>query len=329
MKEFRQQVEAWWLAGKRVALARVIETWGSSPRPVGSCMFISEDGNMLGSVSGGCVEGAVVQASKNVLALGEARILHYGISDDDAWAVGLSCGGKLRVLLQPWSENNVTTQLTTQLEQNKGGVLVTHVRDGSAENFFYPGDVVIHDVSAREAFEKRISQLLTVGNQDWFIHILPPRSRLLIIGAAHITADLIKLANDFDFETTVIDPRKAFAERTTFAVQPDRIIQAYPSEAFDSLQLDANTYAVILSHDPKIDDDALKVLLRKPVAYIGALGSRKNHEKRSKRLQEAGFSAEEINRINAPIGVDIRAQGAKEIALSILGAIIRAKNQYL
>lgn len=284
---------------------------------------------MLGSVSGGCVEGAVVQASKNVLALGEARILHYGISDDDAWAVGLSCGGKLRVLLQPWSENNVTTQLTTQLEQNKGGVLVTRVGDGSAENFFYPGDVMIPDVSAREAFEKRISQLLAVGNQDWFIHVLPPRSRLLIIGAAHITADLIKLANDFDFETTVIDPRKAFAERTTFAVQPDRIIQAYPSEAFDSLQLDANTYAVILSHDPKIDDDALKVLLRKPVAYVGALGSRKNHEKRSKRLQEAGFSVEEINRINAPIGVDIRAQGAKEIALSILGAIIRAKNQYL
>lgn len=329
MKEFREQVQQWWRAGKQVALARVIATWGSSPRPVGACMFISGNGDMLGSVSGGCVEGAVVRAAQTVLSTHETKMLNYGVADEDAWAVGLSCGGKLRVLLQPWNENELTTELFKQQEQNKGCVLVTKLVDGAPDNNLYSDEETIKDDFVREAFQHRISQVAEKDNQEYFIHTLPPRSRLLIIGAAHITADLIKLANDFDFETTVIDPRKTFAERTFFSVQPDRIIQAYPSEVLPDMVLDAYTYAVILSHDPKIDDDALKILLRKPVVYIGALGSRKNHEKRSKRLQDAGFTETEINRINAPIGVDIRAQGAKEIALSIMGAIIRAKNQFL
>lgn len=333
MKEYQRQVQQWWREGKKVALARVIQTWGSSPRPVGSCLFISSDGDMLGSVSGGCVEGAVVKVAKLILESGQAKRLHYGISDDDAWAVGLSCGGKLDVFIQPWHDDHIVKELTHRLDNNEGCTLVTNMSGAVASNTLF-FDLKIQgteipdelELMIRESYSHRTSRTITQPDADYFAHVFPPHSKMLIIGAAHITADLVKLAREFDFETIVIDPRKAFAENTTFSVQPDKIFHAYTSEVLHEMKLDAYTYAVILSHDPKIDDDALKILLRSDVAYIGALGSKKNHEKRSKRLQEAGFSETEIARINAPIGVDIHAQGAKEIALSIMGAVIKAKN---
>jgi xanthine dehydrogenase accessory factor len=335
MKEYEWQIQQWWREGKRVALARVIQTWGSSPRPVGSCMFISSEGEMLGSVSGGCVEGAVVKEAKMILESGQARRLHYGISDDDAWAVGLSCGGKLDVFVQPWNDDPIVKELTHRLENNEGCTLVTKLSDGNLTNnlFFDLGsqgteipDAV--ELLVRESYSHRTTRTIAQSDAEYFAHVFPPRSKMLIIGAAHISADLVKLAHEFDFETIVIDPRKSFAENTMFTVQPNKIIQAYPSEVLNEIKLDAYTYAVILSHDPKIDDNALKILLRSEVAYIGALGSKKNHEKRTKRLQEAGFSETEIACINAPIGVDINAQGAKEIALSIMGAVVKAKNEF-
>jgi xanthine dehydrogenase accessory factor len=335
MKEYSRQVEQWHNEGKQVALARVIQTWGSSPRPVGSCMFISSAGEMLGSVSGGCVEGAVVKESKSILESGQAKRLHYGISDDDAWAVGLSCGGKLDVFIQPWNDDHIVKELIHRLENNEGCTLVTKLSDGNVTNMLFfdlrnPGTEIPDELelAVNESYLHRTTRTISQPDADYFTHVFPPRSKMLIIGAAHIAADLIKLAHEFDFETIVIDPRKSFAENTMFSISPDKIIQAYPSEVLHEMKLDAYTYAVILSHDPKIDDDALKILLRSDVAYIGALGSRKNHEKRSKRLQDASFSESEVARINAPIGVDINAQGAKEIALSIMGAVIKAKNHF-
>ena len=182
---------------------------------------------------------------------------------------------------------------------------------------------------AKEAYAKRNHELIFADDVPYFIQVFPRRSQLLIIGAAHITADLVQLAKLYDFETIVIDPRGAFAKSTQFTLPPDQLFEKSPSEVLSEFSLDAYTYAVILSHDPKIDDDALQILLRSQVAYIGALGSRKTHEKRIDRLISAGFSQEEIAKINAPIGVDINAQGAKEIALSIMGAIIKAKNTFL
>jgi xanthine dehydrogenase accessory factor len=335
MKEYQRQIQQWWGEGKRVALARVIQTWGSSPRPIGSCMFISSEGQMLGSVSGGCVEGAVVKEAKLILESGQARRLHFGVSDDDAWAVGLSCGGKLDVFIQPWIHDHIVKELTYRLENNEGCTLVTKLGDGNGTNTLFfdlgnQGTEISDDFEllVRESYSHRTTRTITQPGADYFAHVFPPRSKMLIIGAAHITTDLVKLAHEFDFQIIVIDPRKSFAGNTTFSVQPDKIFQAYPSEVLHEMKLDAYTYAVILSHDPKIDDDALKVLLHSDVAYIGALGSKKNHEKRSKRLLDAGFSETEIARINAPIGVDIHAQGAKEIALSIMGAVIKAKNEF-
>lgn len=295
-------------------------------------MLISSDLEMSGSISGGCVEGTVLKEAQRVFETGEGKRLVYGVSDDDAWAVGLSCGGKMQAYIQPFTDA-WSMELAACLANNQGCVLVTKLADGKPFNELIPDDSssVFADTivsQAREAYKKRVHRTIAEDGAEYFIHIFPPRGQVIMIGAAHITADLIQLAHTFDFETMVIDPRRAFAQQTSFPVPPDKIYEAYPSEVLHEIRLDPYTYVVILSHDPKIDDDALKVLLRSDVAYIGALGSRKNHEKRINRLKAHGFSEAEISRIDAPIGIDIRAQGAREIALSIMGAIIKAKNEF-
>ncbi|MCU0358345.1 MAG: XdhC family protein [Cyclobacteriaceae bacterium] len=333
IKEFLPVIRQWHHENKKIALARVIQTWGSSPRPVGSCMLISSNLEMSGSVSGGCVEGAVLKEAQQVFETGQCKRVTYGVSDEDAWAVGLSCGGKLQVYLQPWNEQ-WGSFLMDHLSSNQGCVMVTLLADGVDHTEIQSGTATENfsqgiNAKAEAAYAQRIHRTVSVNGNDYFIQVFPPRSKVIMIGAAHITAALLQLAQDFDFETIVIDPRSTFARNTTFRVKPDQLVEKYPSEVLEQIALDPFTYAVILSHDPKIDDDALQVLLRSPVAYIGALGSRKNHEKRIARLKEKGFTEEEISRINAPIGIDIHAQGAKEIALSIMGDIIRAKNEFL
>jgi xanthine dehydrogenase accessory factor len=341
MKELLPEIGKWIDQKKTFAIARVIQTWGSSPRPVGSALIISSDSEMAGSVSGGCVEGAVVKEARAVIASQGGKRLAYGVSDDEAWSVGLTCGGKIQVYLQPYpageSQREVWKKLFELLSANKSCVLVTALRDGENQNTLITpegnvtGAPLPREVEkqAAEAFLKRNHNTLEVDQIQYFVHVFPKRRQLLIIGAAHITADLVHLAKLHDFDTIVIDPRGTFARNTNFIVAPDQIIEKYPSEVLNDFSLDPNTYAVILSHDPKIDDDALHLLLRSKVAYIGALGSRKTHEKRTERLKLAGFSEEEINRIEAPIGMDINAQGSKEIALSILGSIINVKNAHV
>lgn len=342
MKELITQMNKWREKKKRMVLARVIQTWGSSPRPIGSSMVIADTLEMAGSVSGGCVEGHVLKEAQHVLHTGEPKQLHYGVSDEEAWAVGLTCGGKIRVFLQPWFferglEGNLAELLHQRLAQNQSCMLVTQLTDRITHNSIVlpEGECIGAPLppalvsSAQEAYRKKIHETITLNQKDFFIHVFPKRSRLIIVGAAHITADLVMLAKAYDFETFVIDPRGVFAKYTAFTIAPDHIFENYPSEVLPDLAPDPYSYAVILSHDPKIDDDALQYLLRSPVAYIGALGSRKNHEKRTARLLQKGFSYKEIKKINAPIGLDINAQGAKEIALSILGAIIKVKNEFL
>ena len=341
MKELLPQIQKWLNEKKPFAIARVIQTWGSSPRPAGSALIISTDMEMAGSVSGGCVEGAVVKEAKGVIASQGGKRLAYGVSDDEAWSVGLTCGGKIQVYLQSYpiekSQSEVWQRLLENLSANKSCVLVTALRDGENKNTLITQEGKVMGVSlpeevekqASEAYRKRSHTSMEVGQNQYFIQVFPRRSQMLIIGASHITADLVQLAKQHDFETIVIDPRGAFAQNTQFAVAPDQILEKYPSEVLNQFDLDPYTYAVVLSHDPKIDDNALQILLRSKVAYIGALGSKKTHEKRMGRLKDAGFTDEEIKKIESPIGMDINAQGAREIALSILGSVIKIKNAYL
>ena len=336
MQEFLSTIDSW--KGKSVYLARVIKTWGSAPRQPGSLMFVNQEGDMTGSVSGGCVEGAVVKQSLSLIDTNQGLKLNYGVSDEDAWSVGLSCGGSIQVYLQPFDgQNPVWQELTNHLRQNTSAILITSLTDGEFSNSLLTpgGDVTGDEISdalkeaALKAYDERKHVIIEVGGKSYFIQLFPRKPQLIIIGVAHITVHLVTLGKMYGFETIVIDPRGYFAERTAVDTEPDQLLQNYPSEVLPDLTLDAYTFCAILSHDPKIDDNALQVLLPMDnIGYIGALGSRKTHEKRKARLKEKGVSDELIERIHAPIGLPIGASGAREIALAVMGEIIQAKNQY-
>ena len=342
MKVLLNKIQEWIAKDKKFAIAIVTKTWGSSPRPVGSVMIISEDMEMAGSVSGGCVEGAVIKSAVPLLEKGEGKQLAYGVTDEEAWGVGLSCGGKIQVFAEQFlafndNEKEVWKKLEYCLQNNEGCVLLTRLENGKGHHALVlpNGEVVGENVNENlqkegsRAFHERKNQVIEVDGSTYFAQVFPRKSQMLIIGAAHITVDLVQLAHLYDFETIVIDPRGIFSNKTQFTVPPDFIFEKYPSEVLENYDLDAYSYAVILSHDPKIDDNALEILLPSKIGYIGALGSRRTHEKRVRRLSEKGFSEEEIQRIHAPIGVDIRAKTPKEIAMSIMGEIIKSKNEYL
>lgn len=337
MKDIYPKIKEWKGQGQEMALATVLRTWGSAPRPMGSSMAISQNSEMAGSVSGGCVEGAVVREAQKLISEGGSEELHYGITNEEAWEVGLSCGGKLDVWLEKWGNNEAWKALETHLEEQKPCIWVSRIKtqgathtlvepEGRQVGVELPSHLLL---AALESFQQRKHHLIEEEDERWFVRVIPPRSRLFVIGAAHIAADLVKLASMFDFETHVIDPRGLFAQKTTFDVQPDKVAESYPSEVLQPEELNAYDYAVVLSHDPKIDDNALEVLLRSQAAYIGVLGSRKNQAKREKRLREKGFGDEALKRIHGPVGIDIGARGAKEIALAIMAEVIKVKNSYM
>lgn len=336
MREYLPELARWLAEGKPFSVATVIHTWGSAPRPVGTVMFIGEALEMLGSVSGGCVEGVVLRASQETSAGAAGRLLRFGVSDDDAWSVGLTCGGTIEIWLEkfPGCDDPIFWQtLHNCLTDNKNCVWATRISGGSsAHHLFLPEDLKetepLEKIALR-AWRERKSQSVELGDERWFLRVFPRKLQLFIIGAAHASAELAHLARYFDFETIVIDPRAAFARNTHFPTPPDRIIEEYPAEVLPDFPLDEYTFAVVMAHDPKIDDQALHLLLRSRAAYIGALSSKASNERRRARLLDAGFSEEEISRIHAPVGLPIKSRTAKEIALSIMAQVVAVKNQHL
>jgi len=344
MREIFPSIDYWIKQDKDFTIATVTKTWGSAPRLVGSSMAISKDEEILGSVSGGCVEGAVIKAAMPILDSGQPELLHFGVSDEDAWSVGLSCGGKIDVFVERFlnKENDPVEQLIlenlqTAIQKNQGCVLVSRISGAKSAHLF-----VRHDGShiknletdgliekAKQAYQERKNQIIEHEGIQYFAHVFEPKSQMIIVGAAHISVDLVDLAKQFGFETIVIDPRGIFTNNTEFTNAPDHTHQDWPAEVLPNYNLDAYTYAVLLTHDPKIDDQALHMLLKSDVAYIGALGSKRTAAKRVARLTEAGFSEEEIAKIHGPIGMNIKAKRPKEIALSIMGEVISVKNAFL
>ena len=337
MLEYLKSIEAWIAAGQEVAMARVIKAKGSSPRPMGSMMFISSDGQMLGSVSGGCIEGEMVKNAARIFEGARSLKLGFGVADEDAWAVGLPCGGAIYTFIQKIDINEpVWASLAKNLRTNTPCALITSLQDDGCSNTLINigtnesiGDEIDLKDEADKAFRERSQKLVEKGSISYFIQIFPRKPLLLAIGAAHITADLVAFGNDFGFETVVIDPRGFFSKNTVFKSPPAQIITDYPSEVLDKFPLDRYTYCAILSHDPKIDNDAIDYLLNSDVAYIGALGSKERHARRRQKLLQKGFSEDQVNRIHGPIGVPINSITAKEIALSIMGEIIRVQNEHV
>ena len=320
-------------------MATVVRTWGSAPRQVGACMIVSNDGDILGSVSGGCVEGAVLKKVEEVFADGLPQYLKFNVSNDMAWSVGLSCGGALDVFVEMFPAHtspDIWRELNAAFENNRRVLLLSSLSEKLPSLKFLrtvDGKIIgkIPDVALEKYLEHQTatikSQTFELENQMYFAQVFPKKSKLIIIGSTHITVDLVALANTFDFETIVIDPRGIFTEKINFPVRPDRMITDWPAEILSEFELDESAFGILLTHDPKIDDQALHIFLNSDIAYIGALGSKKSHEKRVQRLEEAGFPENIIRKIHAPVGLDIHAKTAKEIALSIMAELIKIRNE--
>ncbi len=302
----------WHRAGKGAALATVVETWGSAPRRVGSQLAISGEGEIAGSVSGGCVEGAVVVEALEALEEGRARMLEYGVSDGDAFAVGLACGGTIRVMVQPVGSALPEALLAELVEARAARQAVALVSgpEGTA------------DALARDEFPERFRMDRSGFEEDGrFVCVHNPPLRLLIVGAVHIAQALVPMARVAGYDPVLIDPRGSFGSAARFP--GERILDDWPDEAVQALGLDARTALVLLTHDPKLDDPALIEALRSEVYYIGALGSKRTQASRRERMIAAGIPEAELARIHGPIGLDIGAAGPAEIAVSILAEMLQ------
>lgn len=342
MRDIFQDISEWVAAGDAFALATVVKTWGSAPRQAGSAMAVAGDMRVAGSVSGGCVEGAVIEEARKVLKDGIPRLLNFGVSDETAWSVGLSCGGKIEVLVEKHlafsgdeSERRIWQTLREAIGSNQPAILLTHLDPEKHRHLLiFPDGSQIGDWGylnaaanrqALENYRRRQSECVVIEGEPVFAQVFPRKSRLLIIGAGHIAVPLVKFAKELDFETLVIDPRKIFASIERFPIPPDELRCDWPQTALTETDVNEDTHAALLTHDPKIDDPALHILLNSKAAYIGALGSGKTHQKRCQRLREAGFPEEAISRIRGPVGLDIGASTPAEIALSIVAEIVKGK----
>lgn len=308
-----EQALAWIGEGRRAALATVVETWGSAPRRVGAQMVVSSDGAMEGSVSGGCVEGAVVLEALEALDEGTTRLLEYGVSDGDAFAVGLACGGTIRVLVEPVGAGGMPQEMLEALVAARAArtpVAYEAALDGSHRALVQDG----------HADRFRMDRSGVEEDGKTFIAIHNPPLRLVVVGAVHIAQALVPMARIAGFDPVVVDPREAFGSAARF---PDaRVINDWPDAALEAVGVDTRTALVLLTHDPKLDDPALHIGLRSGAFYIGALGSKRTHASRIERLSEAGFDPHSIARIHGPVGLDIGAAGPAEIAVSVLAQMI-------
>ncbi|MCG4258844.1 XdhC family protein [Acetobacter senegalensis] len=330
---------SWVRAGQKVALATVVGTWGSSPRPAGSFMAISETGRVEGSVSGGCVETDVITTAQAIMDGAPAEILSYGVSSKRAWDVGLACGGKLDVLVEAIGSKTCPTgtfpfhlleEACIFQASRKPAVLMRTLdtrqhRLMEASCTTEKADLLTN--AAQECLRHGRCSTLTENGTDWFLQPLTPPPRLLIVGAVHIAQHLAQMAMMTGLSPLVIDPRTALAtpERFPGFIPGETLITEWPDEALEALGMDSMTAIVTLTHDAKLDDPTLEAALRGSAFYIGALGSRKTQASRMKRLKEIGFSDQDLKRIHGPVGLAIGAVGAEEIALSILAEIVAVR----
>ena len=293
-------------------IATVIETWGSAPRRVGSQLIVSADGHMEGSVSGGCVEGSVVLEAVDSLKDGKTKVLEYGVSDDDAFAVGLACGGKMRVLVEPVGK---------QMPQNLLQELVDAI--AKYESVIY--EINIKTLQRRlvyNDYKDRVRRDRSGFKEDGitFLNVYSPKLKIDIVGAVHIAQALVPIAEIAGFSPRIIDPRESFANRERFGSV--EISNDFPDVALTKTKPNYRTAVILLTHDPKLDDPALQIALQSEAFYIGALGSKKTHQQRINRLKQAGFTEKQIDRVHGPIGLKIGASSPEEIAVSILSEVI-------
>jgi xanthine dehydrogenase accessory factor len=346
-------VEAWRGEGLGIARAVVIRTYGSSPLREGATMLRADDGRISGSVSGGCVEGATAERMEGARASGQQRVVRFGIGDSEAWDVGLACGGTIDVLVQPAIPAAVLEAArATALDREAARAVVTVLPEGSPEpaagaSLTGPGAPVgepllvyadgrlegsLGDRAADSALveaglgalSRGTSTVVELRERQLFIEAFPGRPRLVVVGAVAVAAALVGLARGLGYETVVIDGRPAFATRERFP-DADALIVGWPDEVAEDIGLGRADAVAVLSHDPKFDEPAIAEALGRECRYVGAIGSRKTQRARRARLLDRGLSAEQLERLRGPIGLDLGGRAPAETALAIMAEIVAAR----
>src|SRR6187551_8248 len=353
MKELLDTLAGWESAGTDpadVGRAVVVRTFGSAPRPEGAVLLYAADGRIAGSVSGGCVEGAAAEEIDAARASGMARVIRYGISDEQAWDVGLACGGTIDVLVEPAVPSVAVEAAVASLGAGgHGSAVVTPLPADAPPAAFgqhTPGEgappspeLVVHDdgrldgtlgdpaldealvTSAREALGRGQSRTVELGGRSLFIEVFPVRPRLVVVGAVEVARSLVRLAKELGFETIVIDGRASFATPERFP-DVDQLVVGWPDEVADEIGLGPNDAVAVLTHDVKFDEPAIVEALRRGCRYVGAVGSKKTQGDRRARLLEAGVEPDALARLRGPVGLDLGGRAPSETALAILAEIV-------
>lgn len=344
MRDVLPELERWHAAGKPIAIATVISVAGSAPRGIGATLALTATGDISGSVSGGCVEPAVIEAGLKSLRTGHPRLLSYGITEEqNVEQIGLSCGGEIQVFVERLANlEPLAAALKAQQPIVRAVVINAPAEIGAAPgaSMLIPergglvgssGNATLDTAlaaKARELLQEGASATATIEVQgkpaEVFFAVYPPEPTLVIIGAGHITIPLTRLARTLDYHVIVVDPREAFATRERLP-DADEVLLEWPDDALAHLPISNATAVAVLTHDDKFDVPALKAALNSPASYVGAIGSRGTRERRDRRLHEAGVTDEQIAHIHGPIGLDIGARTPEEIALAILAQIVAVR----
>lgn len=339
MREIIEDIQKWKNQGKNIAVATIVKAEGSPMRPIGSKMAVTSDQQITGSVTGGCIEGAVYEEAQEVIASGRPKMLHYGVaSDQNPWEVGLSCGSSLDVFveaLQTPAWQTLYQPMQSAIDERRMLACVTLLNgemigakmivrpDGTKEGSLGsdPLDHAALEVAQQQMSARDPKTVKLEGDLEAFVDVFQPPFRLMIVGAGHIGIPLVSLARVLGFYTIVIDPRKAYATRERFP-DADELILEWPSDAIKRLQPDQGTYIAVVSHDDKLDNPALAEALQSNAAYVGVLGTKRNVPKRLNILRELGVNEAQMKKLHAPIGLDIGAVPPEEIALSVLAEMV-------
>jgi xanthine dehydrogenase accessory factor len=353
MRELLETLDAWHAEGASVGRAVLIRTFGSAPRPEGAVLATTADGRLAGSVSGGCVEGAAAEQIEHARETGRSRVIRYGISDEQAWDVGLACGGTIDVLIEPFvAADAIEAARASASGTPRGRAIVTELPSDSPPpqlGEHRPGEGAVprppHAVDedgtlagslgdpeldralvdeALDALRRGVSKTIELGGRQLFIEAFPVRPRLVVVGATEVARSLVSIAAALGYERVVIDARPAFAAPERFP-DADRLLNLWPDEAFDEIGLGPNDAVAILSHDPKFDEPAIVESIRRGARYVGAVGSRKTQANRRARLAEAGLSEAEIAQVRGPIGLDLGGRAPAETALAIMAEIVASR----